>query len=1044
MSLSAVSIRRPVLTIVMSGVIALFGIIGLTRLGVREYPSIDPAIISISTSYTGANADVIESQITERLEEAVSSVPGIRTMNSTSRDGSSNITLEFGLEVDLETAANDVRDKVAGAVRNLPPDADPPVVSKADADASPIVILNVSSNSRNLLELSGIADRTFKERLQTIPGVSEVRIYGEKRYSMRLWMDPQRMASYQITPLDVRDALAANNVELPAGRIEGNDVELTVRMLSRMESAQEFNDLIIRDDGGRIVRFRDIGRAELGPENQRSISRGLLGPRVAVAIVPQPGSNHIAIADEFYRRIQQITSELAGDIGLDIAFDTTRYIRTSIAEVRETIIIAFILVVLIIFAFLRNWRTTVVPVFAIPISLIGTFFVMYLAGFTINVLTLLGVVLAIGLVVDDAIVMLENIYSKIEKGMPPLEAGLKGSREVFFAIIATTIALIAVFMPIVFLQGLTGRLFKEFGIVIGGAVAISSFVALTLTPMLSTRIIKHTAHSKLYNRTEEFFSKLIGGYGRFLDRFLARRWLVFPLVGVVAVCVWIFASILPQELAPLEDRSRLRLSSTAPEGTAFERMDSYMTRLVDLVKDEVPEAEAVIANTSGFTGGANTGATTVTLVPPNERTRSQREIAEALSRSVARLNDARTIVTQEQTIAIGGGGARFGLPVQYVVQAPNFEKLKAALPRFLDEASHHPAFSVVDVNLKFNKPELVVSIDRLRAQTLGVSVATIAQTLQLTLSEQRYGFFVMDGKQYQVIGQLERNYRDEPLDLRSIFVRNRRGELVQLDNLVTLSERANPPQRYRFNRYISATVSAGLAPGYTLGSGIQAMNQVAAKTLDESFTTSLAGAARDFAEGSSSLLFVFILALILTYMILAAQFESFRDPMIIMCTVPLAVAGALASLWIFHQTLNIFSQIGMIMLIGLVTKNGILIVEFANQRRAAGLSITDAVSSAATARFRPILMTSLSTILAILPIAAGWGSGGESRVSMGIAVVGGMIFAGVLTLFVIPALYTYIAAKQHKQLIDIGGNGRDGEPSSERNQFQPEERSFER
>lgn len=1013
MSLSAISIRRPVLTIVMSGAIVVFGIVGFTYLGVREYPNVDPAVISVNTSYTGASADVIESQITERLEEAISSVPGIRTVSSTSRDGRSSITIEFGLEVDLETAANDVRDKVAGAVGNLPPDADPPVVSKADADASPIIVMNVSSGNRNLLELSDIASKVFKERLQTIPGVSEVRIFGEKRYAMRLWMDPRKLAAYQLTPLDVRNALATENIELPAGRIEGNDVELTVRTLSRLETPDEFNGLIIRERDGQIVRFGDIGFAELGPENERSVSKGLAGPRVAIALVPQPGSNHISIADEFFARVEQIKKELAEDIELSIGFDTTRYIRTSISEVQETILIAFGLVVLIIFLFLRDWRTTIIPVFAIPISLVGTFFIMYLAGFSINILTLLGLVLAIGLVVDDAIVVLENIYAKIEDGMDPLEAGFAGSKEVFFAVVSTTIALIAVFLPIIFLQGLTGRLFKEFGIVIGGSVALSAFIALTLTPMLSARMIKsHAKHNRFYVMTEPLFIRMVESYERSLGAFLRRRWLGPIFILGSALLVWILLANLPQELAPLEDRSRVRMTSTAPEGTSFERMDAYMDSLIALIRREVPETDAVLSNTSGFAGGANSGSTTVTLVPPEERERSQREIAESLSRSVRKLNDARTIVTQEQTISVGGGAARFGLPVQYVIQAPNFAKLKEVLPAFLEEANNHPTFEIADVNLKFNKPELAISIDRARARALGVSMTDIAQTLQLTLSGQRYGYFVMNGKQYQVIGQLGRQDRNEPLDLKSIFVRNRGGQLLQLDNLVVIREQANPPQLYRFNRYISATVSASLAPGKTLGEGIAAMDEIANKVLDESFSTSLAGAARDFVESSSSLLFVFLFALLLTYMILAAQFESFRDPFIIMLTVPLALAGALISLWYFNQTMNIFSQIGQIMLIGLVTKNGILIVEFANQRKALGLSVTEAVRSAASARFRPILMTSLSTILGILPIALGLGSGGQSRVSMGIAVVGGMFFSGVLTLYVIPAVYTYLSARK--------------------------------
>ncbi len=991
--------------------IIIFGVIGFTYLGVREYPNIDPAVISVSTSYVGASASVIETQITQRLEDAISSVPGIRTVNSTSRDGRSSITIEFELEVDLETAANDVRDKVAGAVRMLPPDTDPPVVSKADADAFPIIMINVSSNTRDLLQLSDISDRIFKERLQTIPGVSEIRIFGEKRYSMRLWLDQAKLAAYQVTPIEVRNALNADNIELPAGRIEGNDVELTVRTLSRLETPQEFNNLIIREQDGRVVRLRDIGSAELGPEDERSISKGLTGPRVTVAVVPQPGSNHIAIADEFLHRIERIKADIPEDIELSVGYDATKYIRTSIIEVQETILVAFCLVVLIIFLFLRDWRTTIIPVVAIPISLIGTFFMMYLAGFSINVLTLLGLVLAIGIVVDDAIVVLENIYAKIERGLDPIEAGFKGSREVFFAIISTTVALIVVFMPIVFLQGFTGRLFKEFGVVIGGAVAISAFVALTLTPMLSSRLIKsHPSHNWFYKRTEPFFTKLMGGYEKSLQTFLRHRWVGFVIMIVSAGLFLLFMALIPQELAPLEDRSRLRVSSTAPEGTSFERMDDYMNTLIGVVRERVPEVDAVMANTSGFSGGTNSGSMTITLKPPGERDRTQAEIAEDLSREVRKLSNARTIVVQEQTISVGGSG-RFGLPVQYILQAPNLEKLREILPTFLDNVNDHPAFNAFEVNLKFNKPELAIVIDRDRARTLGVSVSDIAQTLQLTLSGQRYGYFIRNDKQYQVIGQLTRENRDEPLDLKSIFVRSRNGQLIQLDNVVSVKEQANPPQLYRYNRYISATVSAGLAPGYTLGDGIAAMDEIADKVLDETFVTSLSGSARDFAESSSSLLFVFILALVLTYLILAAQFESFRDPFIIMFTVPLAVTGAFLSLWYFNQTFNIFSQIGMIMLIGLVTKNGILIVEFANQRKATGLSVVDAVRSAASARFRPILMTSLSTIFGILPIALGIGSGSESRISMGIAVVGGMIFSGTLTLYVIPAIYSYFSGE---------------------------------
>ncbi len=1005
MSLSSVSINRPVLAIVMSIVIVVFGIISFTFLGVREYPAIDPAVITVSTSYTGANSDVIESQITEPLEESVNGIAGIKSITSTSREGSSSITVEFNLEVPLEEAANDVRDRVSRAMRNLPADADPPIVTKADANQSPIVMINLRSDTRNLLDLTDAGINIFKERLQTIPGVSEVRIWGEKRYSMRLWMNPALMAAYVITPQDVRLALQRENVELPTGRIEGDATELTVRTTGRMSTVEDFNNMIIRESNGRIIRMRDIGEALLGPENERSILKRDGVPMIAIVIVPQPGSNNIAIADEVNGRLEQIQRTLPADLHVDIFFDATKYIRRSIAEVEETIFIAFTLVVIIIFLFLRDWRATVIPVLAIPISLIGSFFIMYVMGFSINILTLLGIVLAIGLVVDDAIVVLENIYSKIEDGLPPIEAGKEGAKEIFFAVISTTVVLIAVFMPIVFLQGLTGRLFREFGFVVAGSVAISAFVALTLTSMLSTRLLRHeNKHSRFYQWSEPFFVRLNSMYRSSLDAFMKHRSLSLVVMGLAVAVIIGLGSLLKSELAPLEDRSRLRISATAPEGATFEYMSQYMESMLTTVQASVPELEAALTLTG--MGGPNSGFLNVSLVPPQERRRTQQEISDALAVQIRPMTVARAFVSQDQTI---GSSRRGGLPVQFVIQAPNFDKLKEVLPRFLAEAEQDPTFQVVDVNLKFNKPELRVDIHRERARVLGLSVLDIAQTLQLAFSGQRFGFFVRDGKQYQVIGQFAREHRDKPLDLKSLFVRNNRGELIQMDNVVTLTEESNPPQRYRFNRYLSATVSAGLARGKTLGEGIEAMEAVAQRVLDDSFSTALDGPSRDFSESSSSLQFSFMFALVLIYLVLAAQFESFRDPFTILLTVPLALAGAVLSLWVFGQTLNIFSQIGIIMLIGLVTKNGILIVEFANQRKENGFATMDAVKDAASQRFRPILMTSLSTILGSLPIALALGEGAESRMSMGIAVVGGLFLATFLTLYVIPAIYSYVS-----------------------------------
>lgn len=1019
MSLSSLSIRRPVLATVFSIVIVLFGIIAFNYLPVREYPAVDPPIITVATSYIGANADVIESQITEPLEDQINGIAGIKNLTSVSREGRSTITVEFELSIDLETAAADVQSRVGRARGNLPPDADPPIVSKADADARPILFFNIKSDSRNLLQLTDVAENYFKERVQTIPGVSNVQIWGDKTYSMRLWLDPMKLAAYDLTPLDVRNALTRENVELPSGRIEGQLTELTVRTMGRMTEVEEFNNLIIKQSNGSTIRLRDLGYAELGPQNERTILKRDGIPMVGVVLIPQPGANQIEIADEFYRRVENIENDLPADIETATGFDTTTYVRASINEVQQTIFIAFILVITIIFLFLRDWRTTIIPVVVIPIALIGAFFIMYIANFSINVLTLLAIVLAIGLVVDDAIVVLENIYTKIEAGQEPIIAGIIGSKEIFFAVIATSAALVSVFMPILFLGGITGRLFREFGIVIAGAVIISSFVALTLTPMLSTKLLKkREEHNRFYNATEPFFVAINKAYKSSLTSFMRHRWLSLAIILVAGIGIYGFMNYLPKEIAPLEDRSRVRMFAQAPEGASFEYMDNYMDRLVTMVQDSVEEAEAVVSVTSpgfGASSSVNSGFAFAILKDPEQRDKSQMDVADELSGLVTELSGAQTFVSQEQTI----GSSRGGLPVQYVLQNQNFDKLKEVIPAFLEEVRQDPAFVYQDVDLKFNKPELQVEIDRDRAQALGVSVRDIAQTLQLSLSGQRFDFFIMNNKQYQVIGQVGRSDRDEPVDLKSLYVRNNQGRLIQLDNLVKVAEQSSPPQLYRFNRYASATISASLAPGKTIADGIEVMDGIAERVLDDSFSTALSGPSRDYVESSSSLLFIFFFALALVYLVLSAQFESFRDPFTIMLTVPLALAGALLSMWYFNQTLNIFSQIGMIMLIGLVTKNGILIVEFANQRQRQGLSIQEAIMDASAARFRPILMTSISTVLGILPIALALGAGAESRTSMGIAVIGGLIIGSLLTLYVIPAMYSMLSpVKSEDDFVD--------------------------
>lgn len=1015
MNLPSLSINRPVLATVMSIILVLFGVIGFSYLGVREFPSVDPPIITVTTNYPGANADIIESQITERLEESINEVQGIRTITSVSSDGRSTITVEFDLGNDMDDAANDIRDKVSAAVRNLPPDADPPIVAKSDADAETIFSLTVQSENKSLLELTELGVTLFKERLQTAPGVSKITIWGEKRFSMKLMLEPLKMASLGVTPTDVRNALQNQNVELPSGRIDGEQVELTIRTFGRLSTEEDFDQLIILEKEGKIIRLRDIGRAELRPLNERSILRGNGGiPMIGIAITPQPGSNYIEIVDEIYRRVAQIKKELPDDVRLGVAMDATQNIRKSISEVQETVLIAFLLVVLVIFIFLRNWRTTLIPVIAIPISLIASFFIMYTMGFSINILTLLAIVLATGLVVDDAIVVMENIYSKVEDGEDPVEAAHNGSKEILFAVVSTTVTLTAVFLPVIFLQGLTGRLFREFGIVVAGAVIISSFVSLTLTPMMSSRLLKKKkGNSRFYQRTEAFFNGLISGYKNSLTRFMKRPWVSLIWMAVSVAIILFFGSKLQSELAPMEDKSRLIVRATAPEGTSYERMDAFQQKLIALT-DTLNEKDNILAVTSpgfGASISANSSFVRVNLVPKNQRVRSQQEIAEDLGQKLKAYNFARIFVSQEQTI----GGNRFAaLPVQYVLQAPSLEKLQEILPQFMARAAQDPTFQVVDVDLKFNKPEIQVRINRDKAAEMGISVKEIAEAMQLTFSGQRFGYFIMNGKQYEVIGQAKKHNRDDPDDLKQLHVRNRFGQLIPLDNLITLEEASSPPQLYRYNRYVSATVSANPAEGQTIGDGISAMDQIAEELLDETFSTALAGTSKEFAESGNSLFFAFGLALILVYLVLAAQFESFRDPLIIMFTVPLALAGAVLTLWLFGHTLNIFSEIGIIVLVGLVTKNGILIVEFANQRKQLGLSSLDAVIDASAQRFRPILMTSLATILGALPIALALGDAATSRIPMGMAIIGGLTFSLVLTLYVIPGLYIYLSSNSSK------------------------------
>ena len=1015
MNISELSLNRPVFATVMNLFIILFGIIGYYFLGVREYPAIDPPVISVRTSYIGANADIIESQITEPLEKTINGIPGIRTISSSSTVGGSNITVEFNLNSDLETAANDVRDKVSQAVRNLPQDIDaPPVVTKSDANSDFIILMAVQSPGKGLLELSDYAENFLQNKFQTIPEVSSVNIIGEKRPAMRLWVEPDKMNAYNVAFNDITNILRNENIEIPSGKIYGDKTELIIRTKGRLSTEKEFSDLIIREDANGIIRLSDVAKVEIGPEQYESSWRLNGVSALGIAIIPQPGANFINISDEFSKRLEEIKkSQKDSDLIFTTLIDNTKNVRRSLTEVKETLAISIFLVILVIFLFFRSWLIAIRPLIDIPISLISTFFIMYLLGFSINILTLLAIVLATGLVVDDGIVVTENIFRKFERGMPIRRAALERSKEIFFVVISTSATLTIVFLPVLFLQGFVGSLFREFGIVLAGAVLVSAFVSLTITPVLNVVLTRRkTGHSNFYNKTEPFFNGMESGYKKFLASFIRIRWMAWVIVVFCIAIVFLIGSTLQSEIAPLEDKSGIRFQMTGPEGASYNYMISAATELENYLLDSIPEAEFSFFSVPGFgSSGLNSAFGRVGLIPPGQRERSQSEIAKDIGKKVSQFNNILIFPVEEQTIAVGLG-SRGSLPVQFVIQNLDFEKLKAMIPQFLEAARNDKTFQNVDVNMKFNKPELDISIDRIRARELGLTVSDIADVIQSAFSGRRLDYFIMNGRQYQVISQVKLNDRQVPEDILKLYVRNNKGENISLANVLTIRPNANPPSLYHFNRYKSATFSASLAEGKAISDGVEAMQAIGDKLLDESFQTSLSGPSRDYSESSSNTAFAFLLALILIYLVLAAQFESFRDPFTIMITVPLAIAGAVLSLWIFGQTINIFSQIGMIMLIGLVTKNGILIVEFANKKREQGIPMHQAVVEAATQRLRPILMTSLATSLGALPIALSLGSAASSRIPLGIVIVGGIMFSLILTLFVIPAVYTYISGKR--------------------------------
>ena len=1006
MSVSQLSVRRPVLMTVMALVILLLGFFGLTSLGIREYPNVDYPLIQVRTSYPGANAAVVEAEVTEILEASINSASGIKALTSTSRDGFSYISIEFETGMDLEAAANEIRDRVSRVRRRLPDDVDEPTVYKSDSDNDPILMVSLVSDKLDPMEVSELANNHVKERLQTINGVSEVAIWGEKRPVVRLWLDPVRMQALGVSGAQMAAALKQGNLELPSGSIEGSETTLSIRTLGRILDPKSFGNIAVKTAAdGNVIRISDVADIHYEPKDTRTGFRRNGKNSITIALMAQPGSNHVEIANEFYKRVEDIRREIPKDVELLYGRDTSINIRASIKEVVETIFIAFILVIAIIFAFLREGRTTFIPMVVVPVSVIGSFFVLYLCGFSINVLTLLAMVLAIGLVVDDAIVIVENIYHKIENGMTPKQAAVAGTNEIFFAVIATSIVLMTVFVPVLALGGTTGLLFREFVAVMIGTVFLSTLCALTLSPMLCSKFLKHQKKGFFFKITEPFFEGFNGLYSRLLGGFLRLRFLLFPIVAALFAAAYFCFNNMSSEMAPTEDSNAVMVNMSMPEGVNLSRTK----RMADEFADEVISILDSNEYTEFQAGAWNAGNSRMRLFLNDDKKsrRPQSEIARVIQVLGNEYPDLRVMVFEPQSISTQRGG----LPVQFVLQAPNIEVLRDLVPKFEEAASKSPVFSVVNSNLRFTKPELHIEILRDKANEEGVSVNDIAQAVQLAISDQTYGDYYKDGRQYDIIGAVGYQYRDTPENLSMLTVKNGKGELVSLDNFITYKEQSASPSLPRYNRFSAATIQAGLVPGKTIGDGVEEMRSIAKKILKDypSVSTTLSGSSKEFEESSSGLYVVFMLALALVFLVLAGQFESFRAPFVIFFTVPLALSGALVSLYVTGQTLNIFSEIALILLIALVTKNGILIVEFANQiAENTGCSKLEAARLAAERRFRPILMTSMSTVLGAVPLIM---TGTPSRIAMGVAIAGGLTFATFMTLFIVPAAYSFFAGK---------------------------------
>jgi len=1010
MVLSDVSIKRPVFATVMSLLLIVLGLASFQKLPVRELPDIDPPIVSVSTTYKGASAPVVENQITEIIESAVAGIEGIKTISSSSRDERSQVRIEFRLSRPVDAAANDVRDRVARALNRLPETADPPVVAKVDGDARAILWVMLTSPRHSGMELTDIARTLLVDRLSVVDGVASVMISGERRFAMRIWLDRRAMAARGLTVEDVEQAIRRENVELPGGRLESGAREFSVRTDTRLSTPQQFRNIVVSRSGGAQVLLGDIARVEIGPEDDRGEVRVNRENAVGLGIVRQSKANTLSVANGVKAEVERLRPVLPEGVKLIYGYDESLFVAQSIDEVFHALFIALALVVGVIFIFLRSLRATLIPAVAIPVSIIGSFVVIAAMGFSLNVLTLLGLVLAIGLVVDDAIVVLENIHRRIEEGEEVLYAAFHGARQIAFAVVATTLVLIAVFVPISFLEGQTGRLFSEFGFALAASVAVSSIVALSLTPMMCSKLLRpHSADARLVRWTEPVFGGMNRGFRWLLERCLRAPILVLAgAAGLSGLAVLLFLAV-PKEFIPVEDRGVVIIPTTGPEGATFAYMREHVRQLEDLVWPYVERGDAVtvFASMGGFQRPAvpNTANIFLRLAPWKERSVKQQEITRELFPKVQAIPGVRAFALNPGSL----GNRGFQPPVQFVIQGPDYDTLVAWRDAVIERARQEPGLLNVDSNFRETKPEMRVDIDRRRAADLGVSIATIGRTIETMMGAREVGTYVERGQEYKVIMQAEASERVTPHDLQNILVRSASGQLIPLSALITVTERARPQELRREDRLRAITITASLAPGTSLGEALDRMDRIAAEVLPAEARTTYRGQSLEFRESSTALYVSFGLALLIVYLVLAAQFESFIHPFIILLSTPLAVTGGLLAIWSMGLSLNIFSQIALVLLIGLMAKNGILVVEFANQLREEGRSVREAVLEASVARLRPILMTSIATILGAWPLADASGAGAESREAFGVVIIGGMVLSTVITLFAIPALYLLLA-----------------------------------